>query len=58
MIRLLASIFRGLSFIIGITAPPPEEDQRPFVFMWLGVTLFVLAFCAVLFYALSHVHLP
>ena len=58
MIRFLANIFRGLSFIIGITAPPPEEDQRPFVFMWLGVTVFVLAFCAVLFYALSRVHLP
>ena len=58
MIRFLANIFRGLSFIIGISAPPPEEDQRPFVFMWLGITVFVLACCAVLFYALSRVHPP
>ncbi len=58
MIRFLASIFRGLSFIIGITAPPPEADQRSFVFMWLGITVFVLAFSAVLFYAQSRVRLP
>jgi len=58
MIKFLASLFRGLSYIVGITAPPPEQDQRRFVFMWLGVVLFVLAFCAVLFYALSHIRLP
>src|SRR5207244_10923849 len=58
MIRFLASIFRGLSFIIGITAPPPEADQRSFVFMWLGITVFVLAFSTVLFYAQSRVRLP
>ena len=58
MIKFLANLFRGLSFVLGITAPPPEQDQRSFVFMWLGIVVFVLAFCVVLFYALSHMHLP
>lgn len=58
MIRFLANVFRGLSYIFGVTAPPPEQDQRSFVFMWLGMVLFVLAFCAVLFYALSHIRFP
>ena len=58
MIKFLATIFRGLCYFIGITAPPPEEDQRPFVFMWLGIIVFLLAFGVVLFYAISHMHLP
>ena len=58
MIKFLASIFRGLSYIIGFTSPPPEKDQRPFVFMWLGITAFVLVFCVVLVYALSRIHPP
>ena len=58
MIKFLANLFRGLSYIVGITAPPPEQDQRRFVLMWLGIGLFVLAFAAVLFYALSKVRLP
>lgn len=57
MIKFLASIFRGLSFIFGINAPPPEEDQRPFVFMWLGIIVFVLAFSVFLFYVLSREHI-
>ena len=57
MIKFLANIFRGLSFIIGITAPPPDKDQRPFVFLWLGIIVFVLVFCVFLFYALSRIHL-
>ena len=57
MINLLASLFRGLSFIFGISAPPPEEDQRSFVFMWLGIIAVLLVFCGVLFYAISHIRL-
>ena len=53
MIKFLANLFRGLSYVLGITAPPPEQDQRSFVFMWLGIVVFVVAFCVVLFYALS-----
>jgi len=57
MINLLASLFRGLSFIFGISAPPPEEDQRSFVFMWLGIIAVLLVFCGALFYAISHMRL-
>lgn len=57
MIHLLANLFRGLSFIFGISAPPPEQDQRSFVFMWLGILALLAVFCAGLFYAISHVHL-
>ena len=57
MINLLANLFRGLSFIFGISAPPPEQDQRSFVFMWLCIIAVLLLFCGALFYAMSHVHL-
>ncbi len=58
MIGFLSKVFRGLSFVLGITATPPDEDQRQFVFMWLGIIVFLLAFCAVLLYAISHMRLP
>lgn len=58
MIKFLANLFRGLSYVLGVTAPPPEQDQRSFVFMWLGIVALVVAFCIVLFYALSRMHLP
>jgi hypothetical protein len=57
MIQFLANIFRGLSFVFGITAPPPNRDQRPFVYMWLGILGFLILFFAGLFYALWYVHL-
>jgi hypothetical protein len=57
MIKFLANIFRGLSFIFGVTAPPPGEDERPFVFMWVGIFVFVVAVVALLFYVLSNLHL-
>jgi len=46
-----------LSFIFGISAPPPEEDQRSFVFMWLGIIGVLLVFCGALFYAIAHIRL-
>jgi hypothetical protein len=58
MIRFLANFFRGLSLFIGITAPPPGQDDRRFVFMWLVMIAVVLASCAVIFYAISRMHLP
>jgi hypothetical protein len=57
MIAFLAGLFRGLSFIFGISAPPPEQSQRWFVFMWLGIIAFLLLFGVVLFYTVSHMHL-
>jgi hypothetical protein len=57
MISFLANIFRGVSFIMGITAPPPGEDERPFVFLWLGIIVFVAVFVALLFYVISRMHI-
>jgi hypothetical protein len=57
MISFLARLFRGLSFIFGISAPPPEQDQRSFVLLWLGLIAFVLGFCAILVYVMSHMRL-
>jgi len=57
MINFLANIFRGLSFVFGISAPPPNKDQKPFVYLWLGIIGFIIAFVVVLFYALWHIHL-
>ena len=37
MIHFLASLFRGVHFILGITAPPPGRNERTFVLIWLGV---------------------
>jgi hypothetical protein len=57
MINFLSNIFRGLSFIFGISAPPPDQNQRPFVYMWLGIVGFLLLFSLLLYYWISHVHL-
>ena len=43
MIRFLANIFRGLSYIIGVTAPAPGQNERSFVFWWIGMIAVVLA---------------
>jgi hypothetical protein len=57
MIQFLSNIFRGLSFVFGITAPPPDQDQRRFVYMWLGILGFLIIFFAALFYFMWHVQL-
>jgi hypothetical protein len=56
MIKFLADLFRGFSLVFGITAPPPGKEERPFVFLWLGIIAGVIAFSILLFYALSHLH--
>jgi hypothetical protein len=56
MIKRLAEIFRGFSLVFGISAPPPGQDERQFVMLWLGIiSITVLFFVAVLF-AISHFH--
>ena len=50
MIRFLANLLRGLHFVIGITAPPPEHNERLFVFAWLGVIAIILGCYAFLLY--------
>ena len=42
MISFLASIFRGVHFILGISAPPPGHNERVFVFIWLGIVAVLL----------------
>ena len=56
MIKFLATIFRGFSYVFGITAPEPGEDEHSFVYLWLGIIVGVIAFAALLFYVISHLH--
>jgi hypothetical protein len=56
LIKFLASIFRGIHFIFGISAPPPDHDERRFVLTWLLVILFFIAFSAGLLYAIPHLY--
>jgi hypothetical protein len=55
MIHFLAKVFRGLHFVIGITAPEPGRGETWFVVMWLGIIAFVIAFCGLLLYMMAHV---
>jgi hypothetical protein len=50
MIKLLAQLFRGLHYIIGVETPPPGTSDRNFVFAWLGGIAFVAAFFLIFFY--------
>jgi len=44
MIKFLAQLFRGLHYIVGISAPSPGTSDRKFVFAWLGGIAFIAAF--------------
>lgn len=56
MITFLARIFRGLSFMLGITAPPPGENERRFVLVWLGSIGFMVVFSVLVFYAIAKMY--
>ena len=43
MIKILAQLFRGLHYIVGISEPPPGTSERKFVFTWLVGIAFVAA---------------
>jgi hypothetical protein len=58
LMNFLAGAFRAISFIFGTTAPSPEEDQRPFVFLWLGIIASFVVSAVLIFYVLWHVALP
>jgi len=58
VITFLANIFRRLSYIVGITAPPPGENERPFVFYWLGMIVIAVVGCTVLFYLILRMGVP
>ena len=54
MIKLLAQLFRGFHYIIGISEPAPETSDRAFVLAWLGGIAVVAAVCMFLFYIIPH----
>ena len=56
MISFLAKFFRGVHLIFGVSAPPPGENERRFVFAWLGILAALAAFCAVLFYLIPFLY--
>ena len=56
MIHFLAKIFRGFSFIFGISAPPPGQNERTFVLVWLGILACLVAFGMTLFYLIPFLY--
>jgi hypothetical protein len=50
--KFLAGIVRGLHMMIGIHTPPPEQESL-YVFVWIGIILFMLGGLALLFYILG-----
>jgi hypothetical protein len=56
LIKFLATVFRGIHFIFGISAPLPGHEERRFVFAWLLVILFFIAFSVGLLYAIPHLY--
>ena len=56
MIHFLAKIFRGFSFIFGISAPPPGQNERTFVLTWLGILACLVAFGMILLYAIPYLY--
>ena len=52
MMRFLAGLVRGLHMAIGINTPPPEQESF-YVFVWIGLILFLAAGMALLFYVLG-----
>lgn len=59
MISFLARIFRGMSFIVGTTAPPAgAPEERRFVFLWLGLIGVVAGSFVLMFYVISKMNVP
>jgi hypothetical protein len=56
MIKFLANLFRGVSYIVGVSAPQPGENEHSFVFMWLGIIVFGAAVSALLLYLILRMH--
>jgi hypothetical protein len=49
LMRFLVKLMRGLHYTIGISTPPPEQE-RFYVFVWLGIgVLMVLFFLGMLY---------
>ena len=56
MIPFLAKLFRGFHLILGVSAPPPGQNERQFVFAWLGILAALVIFCTVLFYLIPSLY--
>jgi hypothetical protein len=57
MIKFLAQLFRGLHYIVGVSAPPPGTSDRKFVFAWLGGIAFIAAlFVSLVFYVIPFLY--
>jgi hypothetical protein len=50
--RFLIGLVRGLHMTIGIHTPPPDQE-RLYVFVWIGIIVFMAAGLALLFYLLG-----
>jgi hypothetical protein len=56
VIPFLAKLFRGFHLIFGVSAPPPGQNERQFVFSWLGILAALVIFCTVLFYLIPSLY--
>jgi hypothetical protein len=56
LVSRLASVFRGFSLVFGITAPPPGQNDRQFVLLWLGIIAVIVLFFVGVLFAISHLH--
>jgi hypothetical protein len=56
IVTTLANIFRGFSLVFGISAPPPDQDQRQFVMLWLGIIVLTILFFVGVLFGISHLH--
>ena len=56
MIKVLAKFFRGLHLIFGVSAPPPGQNERSFVFAWLGILAFLAVLGVLLTYLIPYLY--
>jgi hypothetical protein len=52
MMKFLTGLVRGLHMTIGIHTPPPEQEAL-YVFVWIGIILFMIGGFALMFYLLG-----
>jgi Mg2+ and Co2+ transporter CorA len=48
----MIGLMRGLHMAIGIHTPPPEQE-RQYVWMWIGIIVFLAAGMMLMFYLLK-----
>jgi hypothetical protein len=50
--KFLGGLVRGLHMTIGIQTPPPEKESL-YVFVWIGIILFMIGGFLLMFYILG-----